>query len=108
MTMRMTTDPRLGCLSRGTGTQVVDQSTDDVSTIGEGVWIMAMSRKDYRAFAEVLNGEWRAAHESDNGHVERPLIMAMASGMAAVFRVDNNRFDRQRWMDAVTDLTEGK
>lgn len=58
-----------------------------------------MSRKDYVAFAELINGElnhWRLEHAVEPADVLR----RMAENMADVFAADNAGFDRLRFFRA--------
>lgn len=55
-----------------------------------------MSRKDYKAFAEILAG-----HYTGTGDEEDQVILDVAYEMAGVFKRDNPRFDHKRFIAAV-------
>jgi len=58
--------------------------------------VHTMSRKDYRAFADILAGDL-ATCETDG---ERRKVACIALSMEDVFKRDNPRFDRQRFREA--------
>lgn len=55
-----------------------------------------MTRKDYTAFARVL----RDQYERQDTTAARLAIEEVARDMARVFKADNGRFDRERFLDA--------
>lgn len=55
---------------------------------------MAMSRKHYREFAEVLK---TAQEEYPDNH---DAIRAIAFALCGVFKRDNSNFDRQKFLEA--------
>jgi hypothetical protein len=62
-----------------------------------------VSRKDYRAAAEVIRDEVERAERCGNGRVEQLQLEAVARvarGLADLFKRDNARFDRQRFYAA--------
>lgn len=64
---------------------------------------MSMSRKQYRDMAEVIHGEVGDIplnYERLMAHDDLTAIYSIASGLATVFKIDNSRFDRQRFMAA--------
>lgn len=71
---------------------------------------MSMSRKHYRDMAEVIRREITGGHEllqdkvlryyDVNGDDASSVIYNIASGLATVLKIDNPRFDRQRFMEA--------
>lgn len=56
-----------------------------------------MTRKDYKAFAAILNDH----HNGSDNPVVRLSISMIAADMASVFAADNPRFDADRFMAAV-------
>jgi hypothetical protein len=58
--------------------------------------IKMMSRKDYRAFAEML----ATRREYADSSAEHLLLDAITADMASVFGRDNGRFDRQKFYTA--------
>jgi hypothetical protein len=64
---------------------------------------MAMSKKDYVAVANVLNGYYAAASDNKDQQLGIKLI---ADSLSGVFADDNPRFNRDRFMDAVTRRSE--
>ncbi|MFI9271822.1 hypothetical protein ACIGXM_14045 [Kitasatospora sp. NPDC052896] len=58
---------------------------------------MAMSRKHYRETAAIL----RHAAQSTTTIDQLDVLREIAEGVARMFKGDNPRFDRQRFMDAV-------
>lgn len=65
---------------------------------------MAMSRKQYRDMAAVIQAERNISSDDfDDPAIAIGIDLAtrnIASGLATVFAIDNPRFDRQRFMDA--------
>jgi hypothetical protein len=61
-----------------------------------------MTRKDYRAIAEVLNAEYLGATEN----VAAITVHRVARRLAERLAEDNPRFDRHRFMDAVVTRPE--
>ena len=75
---------------------------------------MSMSRKQYRDIAEVIRGAVTGNHPllqdrmlkyadvtaGPSGDDASSVIYNIACGLAAVFVIDNPRFDRQRFMTA--------
>ena len=53
-----------------------------------------MSRKDYRAFADVLAGDLSTC----NNEGERRKVIGIVLSMCDVFKRDNGAFDRQRFL----------
>lgn len=64
-----------------------------------------MSRKDYRAFAEIIAAErsmarHQLANGGNDGEVKLRTTRNIAFSMADVFARDNARFDRERFYEA--------
>lgn len=58
---------------------------------------MAMSRRDYEAFARLLNRAWRDVQ----GNVEQETLVVRITGdVAAVLRMFGNNFDANRFTQA--------
>ena len=64
-----------------------------------------MSRKDYTKFAkmfnELLSLDVQVYAKYAGGYMAKDMFDAMVKATANLFEDDNNRFDRQRFMDAV-------
>jgi hypothetical protein len=63
---------------------------------------MAMSRKHYREVAEVINGAYTEHFDTElsPAYVQGWVLSYVAAGLAALFNEDNERFDRERFMEA--------
>jgi hypothetical protein len=63
---------------------------------------MAMSRKDYQAFADMFNDQLESAkmYRPPNGPAYVAALKDAIDGAATIFKADNNRFDRDRFMKA--------
>ena len=57
---------------------------------------MAMTKKDYEAVARVI----REVREEFPEGTAPPALSYVASGLASVFAANNERFDRQRFIQA--------
>lgn len=60
---------------------------------------MAMSRKHYQAFADILRDEMEYAETEDI----RTAIRTVTNRLATVFADDNPRFDRAKFIRVATD-----
>lgn len=65
---------------------------------------MAMSRKHYREAAEVIREQVEQVKRDDLGSIPTAVatdaLRAVAAGLAVMFKADNSRFDRYKFMDA--------
>lgn len=63
---------------------------------------MAMSRKQYRDMAAVINDAGNEHFDSEVSpeFVKGWMLSYVASGLASVFEIDNARFDRDKFMEA--------
>ena len=62
---------------------------------------MPMSKKDYRAFAEMLHN-WRDSEYFRNIPMQ-PVIDTLAGEMCQIFARDNSRFSSERFLTAVRE-----
>ena len=63
---------------------------------------MAMSRKDYVSAAVIIKEQWDYSRtlEKSQGEAVRAVLDSVASNLATMFRIDNERFDRDRFLTA--------
>jgi len=63
---------------------------------------MAMSRKNYRGVAEIINAAGTEHFDSELSpwYVQGWILSYVAAGLASLFAEDNERFDRERFMEA--------
>jgi hypothetical protein len=63
---------------------------------------MSMSRKQYRDIAAVISDAVaeEISPEASVLYAQGWIISYIAAGLAAVFEIDNPRFDRERFMEA--------
>jgi len=62
---------------------------------------MAMSRKNYEEVARILSDRY-IGHGGNHSPSARAMIEGIAHDMADMFARDNSRFDRVRFMEAVS------
>jgi transcription elongation factor GreA-like protein len=69
---------------------------------------MAMSRKDYRAAAAIIKDELDTVSDYSDRYVAQASIVSIAENLAIMFKQDNSRFDRYKFLDAagVTDVKQ--
>ena len=59
-----------------------------------------MSRKDYRATADLIKSQRRLDGPTEATRLANDTLRNIADGMASIFKADNSRFDRQKFMEA--------
>lgn len=63
---------------------------------------MSMSRKNYVAIAEAINVNIKMARAFTNGAFAVSRLTDAANEMATHFEIENDNFDRSRFIDACT------
>ena len=59
-----------------------------------------MSRKDYRATADLIKSQRRLDGPTEATRLANDTLRNIADGMPSIFKADNSRFDRQKFMEA--------